>query len=470
LLRRILDSPWLYFGLAALLVVGSAAYYLGGWERPLRPLGTPADLASLAERDDVNVLFVLIDTLRADHLSAYGYERETSPMLDYLAGSGVLFSHVQAQSSWTKASMASLWTGGYPSRIGVTRYGHGLSPDLVTAAERFQQAGFATGGVFRNGWVEGNFGFGQGFDTYVRPAVSATPERFKRQGPPSVHPLEGTDRDATDAAMEFLRAHGHQRFFLYVHYMDVHQYLYASELAQFGTTWMDSYDNAIRWTDRNIEALVATLAEQGLLEKTLIVVASDHGEAFGEHGREGHARNLYREETETPLIFSLPFGLEPGIVVEATVQNVDLWPTVLDLLGLPGLPELDGRSARPLLLEAAGLPSEGTEALRERAAFAEIDRRWGQASQDSQPMVAIVEGDLRYIHQTAQPDADELYDRGRDPAEQQNIADEQPERAAALRALAEAHLARGAEVDAPHVELDEMRKAQLRALGYVDLR
>lgn len=463
MLRRLLDSPWLYFGLAGALLV-AAFFSFVEIRLPSRPKGGLAELDALREREDVNVLFVLIDTLRADRLSAYGHSRETSPVIDHLAASGVRFAHVQSQSSWTKASMASLWTGAYPSRTGVTRYDHGLAPEATLPAEIFREAGFRTAGIFRNGWLAANFGFGQGFELYVSPRPSATPLRLERHNP-SAPGLQGSDVDATESAREFMRGHAHERFFLYVHYMDVHQYLYEAESGKFGTGIEEVYDNAIHWTDRNVSALLAELDGRGLLERTLVVIASDHGEAFYEHGIEGHARNLYHEVTETPLILILPFRLEPGVVIEETVQNVDLWPTVLDLLGLPPLPGADGRSLVPAIRAALGGPEAPP---LERPAFAELDRTWGRQDEEPQPLVAVVEGPYRLVRRM---DADrvELYDRRSDPREQQNVAALQGDVVGELSGRIDGFVAAERLWEAPRVELDEMRLGQLRALGYIDL-
>jgi arylsulfatase A-like enzyme len=463
-LRKILDSPWLYFGLAALIAVVAVAsqFQLRLPSRPVEPL---AELDRLRERDDVNVVFFLIDTLRADRLSCYGHERETTPVIDFLATSGVRFAHVQSQSSWTKVSMASLWTGAYPRRTGIQRFQDALAPEATLPAEIFKAAGFRTGGIFRNGWLAANFGFNQGYDLYVQPRPSATPAKFERRNP-SAHALQGTDWDATESAVEFIRSHKHERFFLYVHYMDVHQYLADIESAKFGNGIRDAYDNALHWTDRNVSAVLGEVEQSDLLDRTLVVIASDHGEAFYEHGLEGHARNLYREVTETPFILILPFRLEPGIVVETPVQNVDVWPTVLDLLGLPPLPDADGRSLVPLI-HAAGTGAAPPEDLARRPSFAELDQTWGQVKLPPKPIVAIVTGRHRMIHHQNNGSV-ELYDHGVDPLEQTNLADSQQEVVEGLQREVARYEEKKASWEAPQIELDEMRKAQLQALGYLD--
>jgi arylsulfatase A-like enzyme len=411
-----------------------------------------------AGRDDTSVVFILVDTLRADRLGTYGYERDTSPGLDYLAETGVRFARHRAQSSWTKTSMASLWTGIYPARTKVLRHSDALSSEAQTPAEIFQQNGFVTGGIWRNGWVAPNFGFQQGFDLYQKPHIRQAPAELRREA--RAGRIDGTDIDLVLSAIEFLRVHRDQRFMLYLHLMDVHQYVTVEELAIFGTDYSDAYDNSILWVDQQIRELIRALEDLELRERTLVVVASDHGEAFGEHGREGHARDVYSEVTHTPFILSFPFILEPGIVVDSGSENVDVWPTLLDLVGLPGLELADGRSLVPDILgEGNGAPDED---------IAQLDATWGQISKDPLPMVAIRQGDYRLVHRIDDSERDELYDLSADPREQENIVVDMPELTAQLRERARSHYELPAAWGStPTVELNEMDLGQLRALGYV---
>jgi arylsulfatase A-like enzyme len=472
-LRRLLDSPTTWFALAGLLFLALVVTQVE-IELPPRPRGEVADLRRLAERDDLSVLFVVVDTLRGDRLHAYGYPRQTSPTLDYLAATGIRFEHVVAQSSWTKTSMASLWTSTWPRRHGVLRYNQAVPEAARMPAELLRDAGFRTAGLWRNGWVAPNFGFQQGFTTYVKPVPSATPERFQRKTP-STQWVLGTDEDVTEAAREFLRSFGRQRFFLYLHYMDVHQYAYDEASAKFGTGYSDTYDNAIHWVDRNLGAVVQELAELELWKKTIVVVVSDHGEGFREHGLEGHARTLYREVVDVPWIVALPFTLEPGVVVRETVGNVDVWPTLYDLLGVAAPDGLDGRSALPLIEAAArGEPPSGAAS----SYYAQLDRSWGRPSQAPSPFVRVVSGPWRRIEPILDPGVRpapelrlELFDARSDRDEQSNLAGVPgaalpPETDEALaRYLAEQVPPWGAAPD--EVTLQEMELNQLRALGYV---
>ena len=429
-----------------------------------RPTGSADDIAKLAERSDVNVLFILIDTLRADRLSAYGYERETSPELDRLAAGGVRFARQLSQSSWTKCSMASLWTGMNPSRNGVTRFDDVVPEVAEMPAEIFKNAGFATVGVYRNGWVSPNFGFAQGFDVYTRPAPAPPPPDVRRENPTLKE--AGTDEDVISTAIEYLRVNGRERWFLYLHLMDVHEYTYDEQSALFGGSYSDVYDNSIRRVDALIGVLLDYLAESGLAEKTLVVLTADHGEAFRERGVEGHARRVYRETTEVPLLLALPFRLEPGVVVTSRSRNIDVWPTVLGLLGLPIPEAIDGRSLVPEMLASAR-----GEPLAEPAGptgIAHLDMTWGQSAKDPLPTVAIAQGPYRYVKVTeAGKTFERLYDASVDPKELIDRATAEPEKLAELRGIGEEYLQQVPPWgEAPTRELSEMELNQLRALGY----
>ncbi len=233
----------------ALITAGLVRVLIHTGDRDSRPRGTLEDLLALRERSDLNVLFVLVDTLRADRLGAYGYQRDTSPNLDALAATGIRFAQQVSQSSWTKCSMASLWTGLYPVRTRVLRSYDVVSQEARMPAEVFQEAGFRTAAIWRNGWIDPNFGFSQGFEIYLSPrSERRNRARVKRLEDPNVS-LIGDDADILNSALEFLRNHGHERWFLYLHMMDVHQYTYSEDAALFGTSYSDSYDNSIRWVD-----------------------------------------------------------------------------------------------------------------------------------------------------------------------------------------------------------------------------
>jgi arylsulfatase A-like enzyme len=446
----------------ALLAISMVIAFLMWHAEPSdpRPVGSLDDLARLKDRDDINVLFILIDTLRADRLGSYGYERDTSPTLDRLAETGIRFKNHVSQCSWTKSSMASIWTGLYPSHTGVHRYSHAIPEEARMPAEVFRDAGFRTEGIWRNGWVAPNFGFSQGFDTYVRPISVGLAPKIRHAHPGAT--LSGSDVDATRAAIEFLRTvRENERWFLYLHFMDVHQYVSDLESARFGTDYSDLYDNAIHWTDRNIELLLDDLRSRELLDKTIIVVASDHGEAFREHESEGHARNLYGEVIDTPFIISLPFKLEAPLVVESPSGNVDVWPTIFELLDLPGFEAADGESLVPAIESAR----KGMVSNPSRPIFSDLNTGWGNPKAPSKRIVTLTRGSVR-SHDLKEMGF-EVYDLEADPTEQVDLAEANPDLTDDLRSEIDAYLADDERPWNPQdVELDDLMLNQLRALGY----
>ncbi len=462
--RRWYESRWPWLLAAALLLLSITLRI----ERPdRRPSGSAEEIERLAQRKDLNVLFILIDMLRADRLGSYGYPRATSPTIDYLAQHGVRFARHLSQSSWTKSSMASLWTSLYPLRAGVTRYDEGLPEEAQLPAEILKQAGFRTVGLYRNGWVAPSFGFAQGFDTYERPIGTGVPATAIVRNPTV---REGaTDLDAVRAAAEFLKVRGKERWFLYLHLMDLHEYLYDPSTAIFGSSYSDVYDSAILRTDRMIQQLLGDLATGGHLSNTLIAIGSDHGEAFLERGFEGHARNLYRETQEVPLILAFPFRLEPGLTIETRTQNVDLWPTLLDLLELPPLAPSDGRSRLPEILAAArGKPLPETQ----ETAVAFLDQTWGTPQMKPAHTLSLLRGSLRYVLTYDRAGSglklEELFDASGDPGEKRDYFAERPDASLALHELAAAQLESETvwQEPPPKLELDELQLNQLRALGY----
>lgn len=428
-----------------------------------RPIGTIDDVFTLADRDDLNVLFILIDTLRADRLGSYGYDRKTSPRIDALAESGVRFSRHLSQSSWTKCSMASMWSGLYPNRAGILLSRHALPEAAVLPAEIFRDAGFRTTGIFRNGWVARNFGFSQGFEVYMMPRPMK--ELVTRAaGNPAIKPE--SDGDAIRAATGFLRSHDKDRWFMYVHLLDVHQYVSDEASGKFGTTYSDIYDNAILWTDTLIGHLIDELDQRGVRDRTIIVLASDHGEAFGEHNKDGHAYDVYGEVTEVPFVISLPFRLEQGVVVDSPSENVDIWPTILDLVGLAGLEDPDGASLLPAIESAMlGEPSPDDGTLR----FAHLEDKWGRLEGGkSAPIISVTEDRWRLIYENSAAPP-QLFDKEADPAEANDVAPHNEEVVAALQAHVDAYLERDEAPwpeEALAIEMDEMELNQLRALGY----
>ena len=436
----------------------------------LWPEGNADDIEALSTRDDVNVLLILVDTLRADRLSAYGYERATSPVLANLSRMGVRFDRHLSQSSWTKASMASMWTSYIPPRTGVVEYDDVVPDAAPMPAEILSEHGFRTIGLYRNGWVEPKFGFGQGFEVYTKPAGTSVDPAAFRENPTLLH--TGTDEDLVESALAFLRADGANRWFLYLHFMDVHEYTYDEQSAVFGGSYSDMYDNSVLRTDTTIDQLLGGMMDMGLFKNTLIVIASDHGEAFRERGIEGHARFVFKETTEVPLIVLFPFRLlEREAVVRARTRNVDIWPTIYELLGIDPPADLDaadGVSLVPEILAAARGGSSPPEVL-ERQGFAHLMHGWGRPDA-TDSTYALASRDHRFVSYLGEGGAriERLFDTGADPAELRSVVAERPELAAEMRERADAM----AKIDPvwgqpEEVLLKELELRQLRALGYV---
>jgi len=440
-------------------------------EIQLWPVGTVEDIEALATRDNVNVLFILVDTLRADRMSAYGYDRDTTPILDNLSRVGIRFDRHQAQSTWTKASMASLWTSSYPTRTGVVEYDDIVPDEAMMPAEVFASEGYRTIGLYRNGWVAPVFGFDQGFEVYKKPIMSLARRPDETNNPTAIH--RGNDEEIIRTAMEFLRVEGNAEkpWFLYLHMMDVHEYTYDKASAVFGSSYSDNYDSSVLWTDKTIDIFLGYLIDWGLLRNTVVVIASDHGEAFRERGHEGHAQFVYRETTEIPFIILLPFRLDNGgIVVRSRSRNVDIFPTLYDLLGIEPPVELanaDGISLLPDILDAArGRTS--SEAIQ-REGFSYLLQGWGQRKRKvDRSTFSLTSGDLRYVHQqTGSESSGQLFDAKNDPLEMKDVSAERPD-------VVESMQARGKELaeikplwGKPKTrEINELELNQLRALGY----
>ncbi len=465
MLSRLSGSALVYFAGAAILSL-AIVWMQFDLRVPSRPAGSVDDLLELRTRGDLNVVFILVDTLRADRMSLYGYGRPTTPVIDELASRGIVFERVIAQSSWTKTSMASLWTATYPAAHGVLRFDNAIPDQAVMPAEIFEAAGYRTVGIWRNGWVAANFGFAQGFDVYYTPKAGAE-TRLQRRSPGAAS-IGGTDEDVFTAARDFLEHFGREKFFLYLHLMDLHQYVFDDAADDYGPSYSDAYDKSVDWTDRVIGAVVDALDESGVSPRTLIAIASDHGEAFLEHGREGHAHDLYREVVEVPFVIIPPLILERGIRVEETIANVDVWPTLLDLLGLPPLSGVDGRSMLPLILAAGGASSALAAADLSRPVISHLDQRWGGRGEPSESL-SLTDGAWRVLLQPGKADSVEFYDWSVDPREATNRAAEDPAELQPMLEQIDDYLRSSAPpwgVESPTVEVDELRLNQLRALGY----
>jgi arylsulfatase A-like enzyme len=426
-----------------------------GCERPVPAERIGEQLAAL---DRPNLVLILVDTLRADWTTPYGSEHDTTPELQRWAERGVVFERTRAQSSWTKISMASLLTSLWPRSHAIREPNDGLSSDAVTLAEVLQGAGYRTYGVQTNGWLDQSFGFQQGFDHYVFPLAKGA----KRMPRASVWPH--ADRVLKES-QRLLDAHDRDHpFFLYLHFMDVHEYAAPVEFRTFGDDTVGHYRAAIRWVDDAIQRVAEQLDDAGVLDDTVVVFAADHGETFGEHGVHGHARNVRTPVVWVPLLLRLPFATEP-VRVGSQVRNIDIAPTLLALAGVDAPPSFEGESLLALL-DAADAPSD-------RPSFAGLgfplylDSRIQSAVNDGHWNFVRNEENERQLGPAPPPEL--LFDRAVDPIEQVNLIDREPAEAARLRAILESHLeAKPSEgVRDSDVRIDPGIAERLRAMGYL---
>ena len=315
-----------------------------------------------------HVLMVVIDTLRADHLGCYGYDRETSPTIDRLAQQGVLFERCYATSSWTLPSFVSLLSGLYPTSHGADTWSSMMGENIPWLPEKMQRAGYHTIGVSSNPFLTRKQGVERGFDTFDDQTVLASAEwsfpLLESQHKAIV--LASTASTATRRAMELLAERPEDKpVFMMVHYMDCHaDYVppapwdtmfdpeYDGEVTghlqsqNYGTDLEDRdvehieslYDGEIAHVDAHIGQLLQHLEAIEMADETLVVLTSDHGEELMDHGGWSHGHTLYEEVVRVPLIIVWPGQLRQSYRVSQAVSLVDVVPTLTEFLNLQGTP------------------------------------------------------------------------------------------------------------------------------------
>ncbi|HEV8114504.1 MAG TPA: sulfatase [Planctomycetota bacterium] len=395
-----------------------------------------------------NLLFISIDTLRADHLGAYGWNRPTSPNLDAFAAKSVVFENAQSASSWTLPSLASVMTSLQASTHGCEKDSARLDPSYTTLAEILRDAGYDTAIVASHLFLNAGHGLQQGFtrvDTRILQDERAI-----------------TSPAVTDWGVHWLEqkaaVHDGAPWFLWLHYFDPHApYLVHEGISEaFGTeTDLDRYDGEIAFTDRHLGRLFEAFERLGFAADTVVVLVADHGEEFGEHGQKGHGYDLHEEVIHVPLVVRAP-GLAPRRVPEP-VPTVDLMPTLLDLCGARADHEIEGRTLAPLLR------GEGGPA---REAFSEA--RW----KFRHDIASLRRGPWKYIDSHRGDEVLEmLFDHAVDPAETKNVLAEHPDVAAELRAGLRARLERAKALAKSYErlqlsDLTPSEEERLRRLGY----
>ncbi|MEW6237191.1 MAG: sulfatase [Candidatus Omnitrophota bacterium] len=284
----------------------------------------------------VNMVILMIDTLRRDHLPCYGHPFAIAPHGDLLASLGVLFRQSYGASSSTRPSIGSIFTGLQPKAHGAVRHsltGANLYPGVPLLAEWFHKAGFAAAAVSSNSQITRAFGFSRGFDEYICPV---------------------SEEDVTPQGLKLLQRLN-EPFFLYLHYIAPHQPYEPARpwrdlfLGKTPTPQEDLHCAEIAIDDRRVGAILKELSRQGLLDRSLIWLLSDHGEEFWEHGWNGHGANLYEESVQTVSIVSCPGKIPCGAAIDVPVTHVDIFPTLIEWYGWKPPAFLQGVSLLPLL-------------------------------------------------------------------------------------------------------------------------
>ncbi len=426
--------------------------------------------APLAQRPSIVVF--LTDTLRADRLSTYGFAKPTSPSLDAFGRESVLFEDVWAQSSWTRPTVASLFTGINPATHGAVGFERPLAERFTTLAEVVKRAGYRTGAIVSNHVVHHRFGFAHGFDEW-------------NDGVQKLYGLQAAD--VVERGLKFVdRTSG--PFLLYLHTMEPHATYEPSDAAyrlfappgearresrpilmkpHIGAragAYLDAlYQGEIWDNDRAFGALTEGLRHRGRLDSTLVLFTADHGEEFLDHGGKGHGQSLYRELTRVPLVVRLPGGRRGGSREKAPVAQVDVMPTLLGLLGVAA-PRNEGRDLSALWQH--GSRGTGVPVLVSETRFGKSEKQALRVGD----FKLILNQDPRRYGEGGGPA--ELYDLARDPGERENLAEQEWIAAAwmqrRLRSLLEAWRKAGGKVASGTVESTEEDREALRALGYVN--
>ncbi len=418
------------------------------------------------------VVIVVFDALRPDHLGAYGYRaRATSPAFDRLARESILFSTARAAAPYTLASVATLLTGRPPDEHNLTTFERTLPPEVATLPRLLAPAGYRSVVASRSGILSG-FGIENDFELrFVDPKLTDDVRAFRRAWKDAVGTLSGGGRPWF-AYLHFFPPHAPYRppkgFAVPFAVPDVPGVSGAVAFLQSldrGETKLDAaareallarYDANVRYADHELDDLLAHLRERKVLDTAWLVVTSDHGEAFGEHGRYEHNSTVYDEMLRVPLLVRPPDGLAKGTRVEEPVGLVDVAPTVLAWAAQPVPEALAGR----------GLP------LSESARYAARTRLVTARSASPPEWFAITDGDWKYVRPLAWAPggAEELYDLTEDAGERTNLAGARPGELARLRAAADRELALQRERAATARALSTMpadTADALRALGYV---
>ena len=362
-----------------------------------------------------SVLFITLDTTRADHLSCYNAETRVSsrgaktPHLDALAARGLRFSHATSQVPLTLPSHACMFTGTYPEVHQLRDMGgFVLDSKHVTLATMAKKAGLSTAAFVGSKAVSRQFGLQQGFDIYDDQMTSSDQEGKL----PGIFP-ERRAADTTDRALNWLKVHGQQEFFVWVHYYDPHDPYDPPE--PFKSRYpKDPYSGEIAYTDEQVGRLFDFLSETKLQDRTLVVVIGDHGEGLNDHGEKTHGIFIYDDTLHVPLLMAGP-GVPQGKVIDTQVRSIDLLPTVAEFLALTRNSAAQGASLWPLIQSGKPIAGQGSNYAYVETLYPKTYMNWSE--------LRGMRTDRWKFVLAPRP---ELYDLEQDPGEKENVIDRHP--------------------------------------------
>ncbi len=399
-----------------------------------------------------------LDTTRADHLSAYGHPRSKTPNIDRVAAQGVLFERAMSAVPITLPSHSTIMTGRYPPGHGVRDNGlFRLAEEQVTLAEILQSEGYATAAAVGAFPLVGKFGIGQGFD-YFNDRVATSFEDHRGERVKERESLFFDQRNAqqvNSALLPWIEDHAEQPFFAWLHYFDPHRPWNAQ--SPFSDRFPnDGYLAEIAYTDHALGQLLSKLEALGVLDNTVIVITSDHGEGMGQHNEQTHSLLNYSSTLHVPLIIKLPGKGATGRVSEI-VGTVDITPTILATLNIENrhLEQMDGQNLLPLV------DPDSRRYVAPNAYYAEtlsprVSHGWGE-------LRTMIDGDYKYIH-GPQP---ELYNLTQDPHENVDLMEQEPDLAAEMKQQLALWLKNFSAVTPAQIDADSETVRRLMSLGYI---
>jgi arylsulfatase A-like enzyme/Flp pilus assembly protein TadD len=394
----------------------------------------------------VNVLLITLDTTRADHIGAYGYARGRTKAIDALAAEGIRFAHAQSPVPLTLPAHASVLTGTYPTFHGLRNNGsYFLSPGAETLAKILKTRGYRTAAFVSSFILDSRFGLDQGFDVYSDRMDTAGGVKDMQSERPAGEVFADFDAWLNSSVAA-------PPFFCWLHFYDPHL-PYAPPEPFKSDPSLEPYDGEIANVDLNVGRAFERLRGRGLYDDTLIVIAGDHGEGFGEHGEFGHGIFCYQETLAVPLLMRIPGMRNQPAVVDETVDLVDIMPTVLAAVGAPVPPDVQGISLLPLVAGQRG---------REREFY--FESLYAQEDMGGAPLTGLLAGGWKYFDL---PRA-ECYDLKNDPGEKTNLVKSEAARAGEIKARLKEWIAKnpGQKARTGRTMNAEERR-RLESLGYV---